>query len=143
MNAIRQATYALRVVRRRGGDAAIIYRRRVNARHEERFDRIAAISPLAFTSGAALLKAAVRAMAGNGAKLSTGPFHPLDPDWGARTACYALVAAGLRNSGRLHAAAENLRRADGAEAAWWFGLLEGSHRKRAVRALRILVEAVK
>lgn len=31
----------------------------------------------------------------------------------------------------------------GAEAAWWFGLLEGSHRKRAVRALCILVDAVK
>ena len=49
----------------------------------------------------------------------------------------------LRNASRLHTAAENLRRADGVEAAWWFGLIEGSHRKRAVRALRILVEAVK
>ena len=68
---------------------------------------------------------------------------PYVRDWGARAACYALVAAGLRNASRLHAAAENLRRADGVEAAWWFGLLEGSHRKRAVRALRILVEAVK
>lgn len=143
MNRIRQATYALRVVRRRGGDAAIVYRRRVNLRHEERFDRIAAISPLAFTAGAGLLKPAVRALAGSGTKLTTGAFHPLDPDWGARAACYALVAAGLRNASRLHAAAENLRRADGVEAAWWFGLLEGSHRKRAVRALRILVEAVK
>ena len=28
MKNIRQATYALRVVRRRGGDAAIVYRRR-------------------------------------------------------------------------------------------------------------------
>lgn len=143
MNAIRQASYALRVVRRRGGDAAIVYRRRVNAHHEERFDRIAAISPLAFTSGASLLKTAVRATAGNGTKLATGPYHPLDPDWGARTACYAIVAAGLRNASRMHTAAENLRRADGVEAAWWFGLLEGSHRKRAARALRILVDAVK
>lgn len=143
MNAIRRASFALRVVRRRGGDAAIVYRRRVNARHEERFDRIAAISPPAFTAGAGLLKSAVRAMAGNGARLTTGAYHPLDPDWGARTACYAVVAAGLRNASRLHAAAENLRRADGVEAAWWFGLLEGTHRKRAVRALRILVEAVK
>ena len=143
MNGIRQATHALRVVRRRGGDAAIVYRRRVNVRHEERFDRIAAISPLAFTSATALLRSAVRATAGNSAKLTTGPFHPLDPDWGARVACYALVAAGLRNATRLHAAAENLRRADGVEAAWWFGLMEGSQRTRAVRALRILVEAVK
>lgn len=143
MNGIREATYALRVVRRRGGDAAIVYRRRVNRRHEERFDRIAAISPLAFTSGTGLLKSAIRALAGASAKLTTGAFHPIDPDWGARTACYALVAAGLRNASRLHTAAENLRRADGVEAAWWFGLIEGSHRKRAVRALRILVEAVK
>jgi hypothetical protein len=143
MNAIRQASYALRVVRRRDGYAAIVYRRRVNARHEERFDRIAAISPLGFTAGAGLLKSAVRAMAGNGARLTTGAYHPLDPDWGARAACYAVVASGLRNPSRLHAAAENLRRADGVEAAWWFGLLEGSHRRRAVRALRILVEAVK
>jgi hypothetical protein len=143
MNAIRQANFALRVVRRRGGDAAIVYRRRVNPRHEERFDRIAAISPLAFTAGAGLLRSAVRAMGGNSVKLTTGAYHPLDPDWGARTACYAVVAAGLRDAGRLHAAAENLRRADGVEAAWWLGLLEGSHRKRAMRALRILVEAVK
>ena len=143
MNVIRQAAYALRVVRRRGGDAAIVYRRRVNVRHEERFDRIAAISPLAFTSGTSLLKSGVRAMAGSSARLTTGRFHPLDPDWGARVACYAVVAVGLRNASRLHTAAENLRRADGVEAAWWFGLLEGSHQKRAVRALRILVEAVR
>jgi hypothetical protein len=142
MNSIRHAAYALRVVRRRGGDAAIVYRRRVNARHEERFDRIAAISPIAFTAGAGLLKSAVRAMPGSSTRLTTGPFHPLDPDWGARVACYVLVARGLRNASRLHAAAENLRRADGVEAAWWFGLLDGSHGKRAVRALRILVEAV-
>src|SRR3990170_4917966 len=102
MNGIRQATYALRVVRRRGGEAAIVYRRRVNERHEERFDRIAAISPLAFTAGGGVLRAAVRALAGAGAKLATVPYHPLDPDWGARIACYALVARGLRNAQRLH-----------------------------------------
>jgi len=140
---IRQAPFALRVVRRLGGDAAIVYRRRVNERHEERFDRIAAISPLAFTSGAGLLKGAVRALAGPGAKLSTGPFHALDPDWGARTACYALVAAGLRDAQRLHRAAENLRHADGVEAAWWFGIMANGSKRRTIRALRILVEAVK
>ena len=56
---------------------------------------------------------------------------------------YTLVAKGLRNATKLHLAAENLRRADGAEAAWWFGLMTNSKGKRAVRALRILVEAVK
>ncbi len=35
-------------------------------------------------------------------------------------------------------------RADGTEAAWWFGLMAGGRRRvRAVRALRILVEAVR
>jgi hypothetical protein len=140
---IRQAPYALRVVRRRAGDAAIVYRRRLNRKGEERLDRIGAISPLAFSAGAGLLRAAVRAITGPGAKLTTGPFHPLDPDWGARVACYTLVASGLRNAERLHRAAENLRHADGAEAAWWFGLMSNSKGKRAIRALRILVEAVK
>jgi hypothetical protein len=140
---IRRAPYALRVVRRRGGDAAIVYRRRVNDRYEERFDRIAAISPLAFTAGTALLKSAVRYSSGSGTKLTTGRFHPLDPDWGARAACYALVGAGLRNAQRLHSAAENLRCADAIEAAWWFGVMANGSKRRAVRALRILVEAVK
>ncbi len=143
MTDIRQATYALRVVRRRAGDAAIVYRRRLTPKGQELFDRVAAISPLAFSAGAGLLRAAVRATAGAATKLTTGPFHPLDPDWGARVACYALVARGLRRADRLHHAAENFRDADGAEAAWWFGLMMNGQRKRAVRALRILVEAVK
>ncbi len=140
---IRQAPYALRVVRRASGDAAIVYRRRLTDRGEERLDRIAAISPLAFSAGTRLLRDAVRAIGGGNTKLSTGPFHPLDPDWGARVACYAMVARGLRNAHRLYRASDNLRHADGAEAAWWFGLMTNSKGKRAVRALRILVEAVK
>jgi len=140
---IRDANFALRVVHRRAGYAAILYRRTLTEKQEERLTRIAAISPLAFSAGAPLLRDAVRTAAGRPAKLSTGPFHPLDPDWGARVACYALVAAGLRNAGRLHKAAENLRHADGTEAAWWFGIMNRQAGKRAVRALRILVEAVK
>ena len=42
----RAAPFALRVVQRTGGLAAIVYRRRVNDRMDERFDRVAAISPL-------------------------------------------------------------------------------------------------
>ena len=140
---IRQANFALRVVRRRAGDAGILYRRTLTENQEERLTRIAAISPLAFSAGAGLLRDAVRATSGK-PKLAYGPFHALDPDWGARVACFALVAQGLRNASRLHRAAENLRHADGTEAAWWFGLMVNrSSGKRAVRALRILVEAVK
>jgi hypothetical protein len=140
---VREASFALRVVRRRSGDAAILYRRSLTARYEERLTRIAALSPLAFSAGAGLLRESVRAVEGVRAKLTTGPFHGLDADWGARVACYALVAQGLRNANLLHKAAENLRQADGTEAAWWFGLMNRGGGKRAVRALRILVEAVK
>ena len=140
---VREASFALRVVRRRAGDAAILYRRSLTEKHEERLSRIGAISPLAFSAGAALLREAARAMTGSPVKLTTGPFHPLDMDWGARVACYTLVARGLRNAGRLHKAAENLRLADGTEAAWWLGLMNRPGGKRAVRALRILIEAVK
>jgi hypothetical protein len=140
---VRQSSFALRVVRRRAGDAAVLYRRSLDSRGNERLTRIAAISPLAFTAGTALLRQAVRATAGPGASLTSGPFHPLDNEWGARVACYALVARGLRNAERLHQAAENLRHADGPEAAWWFGQLARRDGQRAVRALRILVEAVR
>lgn len=140
---IRSAGFALRVVRRRAGEAAILYRRRLSDRHEERLDRVAAISPLAFASAAGLLRTAVRASEGAGAKLNLGPYHPLDADWGSRVACYSIVAAGLRNAERLHKAAENLRRADSTEAAWWFGVMSNGGGRRAMRALRILVEAVK
>ena len=145
MMKVREASFALRVVHRTAGDAAILYRRRLTQAGEERLDRVAAISPLAFTAGAPLLRAAVREIAGPGARLSTGPFHPLDADWGARVACYAIVAAGLRKADRLHKAAVNLMHADATEAAWWLGVMvrPNGARKRAVRALRILVEAVR
>jgi hypothetical protein len=140
---IREAPFALRVVRRRAGDAGILYRRRLTQKREERLDRIGLVSPLAFSSGAALLRAGIREIAGNSAVLSQGPFHPLDPDWGARIACYSLVAMGLRNPDRLHRAAENLRHADGTEASWWLGLMQRADGRRAIRALRILIEAVR
>jgi len=140
---IREASFALRVVRRRRGDAAILYRRTLDAKRQERFTRIGPISPLAFSAGAPLLRAAVRATAGPQVRLTTGPFHPLDPDWGARVACYAIVASGLRNADRLHRAAANLQHADATEAAWWLGVMTRESSRRAVRALRILLEAVK
>jgi hypothetical protein len=140
---VREAAFALRVVRRRNGDAAILYRRRLDAKGRELLRKVASISPLAYSAGAGLLRGAIRGIAGPSTKLALGPFHPLDADWGARVACYALVAAGLRNPERLHRAATNLVHADGTEAAWWLGLMARPSGKRAVRALRILVEAVK
>lgn len=140
---IRRASFALRIVRRRAGDAAILYRRRLTNRGGERLDRVAAISPLAYTSSQNLLRASIRASFGPAAKLTYGPFHPLDDDWGARVAAFALISRGLRNAERLHRAASHLQQADGTEAAWWLGLMEKQAGSRAVRALRILSEAVK
>lgn len=139
---VRKASFALRVVRRRAGDAGVLYRRSLDDKRRERLAKVASLSPLAFVAGSSLLRSAVRATAPT-AKLTPGPFHPLDPDWGARVACYAIVASGLRNPDRMHRAAANFQRADGAEATWWLGLMGNGRRRRVVRALRILVEAVK
>lgn len=143
MMAVREASFALRVVRRKAGDAAILYRRTLNRRMEERLTRITSMSPLAFTAGLPLLRTAVRAAGGTATRLAAGPFHPLDPDWGARVACYALVASGLRNGDRLHRAAMHLKDADAAETAWWFSVMYRSNGKTGVRALRVLTEAVR
>jgi hypothetical protein len=138
---VRAASFALRIVKRKVGTAAIIYRRSLKADGTERLTRVAALGPLAYSAGASLLRSTVRGIGVT--KFVPGPFYPLDEDAGARVACYALVARGLRNASSLHDAADNLKRADGTEAAWWLGLMSGHKRIRAVRALRILVEAVK
>ena len=138
---VRDASFALRIVKRKAGTAAIIYRRSLKTNGEERLIRAAAIGPLAFSAGASLLRASVRGA--NVTKFIPGPFYPLDPDYGARVACYALIASGLRNATAMHNAADSLKRADATEAAWWLGLMSGTRRMRAIRALRILVEAVK
>ncbi|MGD0916903.1 MAG: hypothetical protein ABSB22_10630 [Thermodesulfobacteriota bacterium] len=141
---VRSASFAFRVVRRKSGMAAIIYRRSLKTNGTERLTRVAALGPLAYSAGTSLLRSAVQLPGQTRlGKLEPGPFYPLDPDGGARVACYALVARGLRNPTGLHHAAENLKRADGTEAAWWFGLMNGAKGLRAVRALRILLEAVK
>jgi hypothetical protein len=141
---LRDASFALRVVRRLGGDAGILYRRTLTPKRVERLTRIRAISPLAFAAAMPLLRAAVRGSGGTGGiRLSTGPYHPLGEDWGARVACYALVASGLRDGGRMARAAANLKEADAAEAAWWFGAMTRRDGRRAIRALRILTEATK
>ena len=143
MIGIRQAAFALRVVRRNKGYAGILYRRRLDKKGRERLIKISPVGPLAFSAGTSLLRAAIRANGNPQGKLTTGPFHPLNEDWGARVGCYALIASGLRNAERLHKAAMNLRYADGTEAAWWLGLMTRPGGKRAIRALRILTEAVK
>lgn len=162
---VRAAPFALRVVQRKGGKAAIVYRRRADAQGRDRLQRVAAISPLAFTAATPLLRDAVsqsqlekpgfwpqnpvsehqdavpdRSPGNN--SLTTGPFHPLDAGWGARVACFALIAASLRNGERLMLAANHLRRADTDEAAIWLGMLTRDDNVRALRALRILTEAV-
>lgn len=139
--ATRAAPFAVRVVDRSGGRAAIVYRRRVNDRMEERFDRVAALSPLALTAGSGLLRSAVRAN-GKPAKLEPGPFLPIDDDWGARIAGFAIVARGLRNPRRLSKSAEHFKAADATEAAAWFGRMQDGRGQRWVRALRIITEAV-
>jgi hypothetical protein len=138
---VREASFALRVVKRKAGTAAIIYRRSLKTTGEERLTRVAAISPLAFSAGASLLRASVRGASVT--KFKPGPFYPLDQDYGVRVACYALVASGLRSATAMHNAAASLKRSDATEAAWWLGLMSGTRRVRAIRALRILVEAVK
>jgi hypothetical protein len=140
---IRQAPFAIRVVRRRAGDAGVVYRRTVDTSGRERLTKIAPLGPSAYAAGAALLRAAARGGNGQAVKLNPGPFIPLDPDWGARVACYAKGVAGLRDSESLHRAATNIYHSDAAEAAWWLGLMAGRSGRRARRALRILMEAVK
>ena len=142
VQATRTAPFALRVVQRREGLAAIIYRRRVNDRMEERFERVAALSPLALTAASGLLRAALKANGGR-ARLEPGPYQPLDADWGARVAGFALVARGLREARRLSRSAEHFRAADPTEAAHWFGRMQDGRGSRWVRALRIITEAVK
>jgi hypothetical protein len=141
---IRKASFALRLVRRRAGDAAIVYRRSLDEKMCERLNRVAAISPLGLASASLLVKQAVKASLPEGKrlKLEPGPFFPLDDDWGARIACYAMVASGLRNADRLHKAASHLQSSDPGEAAWWFGLMRNGRQRRTRRALRILLEAV-
>ena len=98
---------------------------------------------MAFTAGLPLLRTAVVSMSGPGKKLvAGGKFLPLDPDWGA-----AWPATPWFPRGCATLSAYFMRRiipdADGAEAAWWLGMMRNGHRKRPLRALRILVEAVK
>ncbi len=162
---VRAAPFALRVVQRKGSKAAIVYQRRADAQGHDRLQRVAAISPLAFTAATPLLRDAIsqsqlekpgfwpqnpvsgrqdtapdRSPGNN--NLTTGPFHPLDAGWGARAACFAIIAAGLRNGERLLLAANHLRHADTDEAAIWLGMLTRDDNLRALRALRILTEAV-
>lgn len=149
-SALRQAPYALRLVGRKGGRAAVVYRRRADGQGRDRLQRVAAISPLAFQAALPLLREAVRRSAqadappANGTEraLAPGPYRPLDATWGPRVACLSLVCAGLRDVERMALAAEHLRRLDASLAAWWLGRMMQGDGLRALRALRILVEAV-
>jgi hypothetical protein len=140
---LKDAPYAVRLVRRAAGEAAVVLARRPDpSTGGERLKRVAALSPVAVTAGRSLLREAASAAAGRRLDPEPGPSAPIDADWGVRLACYALVSQGLRDADRLGRAAEHLRRASPAEAAWWLGLMTGGPGSRAVRALRILTEAV-
>lgn len=138
---LRGAPFALRVVRRSGGPAGIVYRRMAAPGRPDRLTNIASLSPLAFIAGRSLVNAASRSLVGRQPSLEPGPFIPLDLDWGARLACFAHVSAGLREADRIARAASALQHSSGTEAAFWLGLIERDPSSRTIRALRILTEA--
>ena len=154
MRGIRNAPFALRVVQRKAGKAGIVYQRRPDGKGRDRLQRVAALSPLAFTAATPFSRDAISKSQIPGyrsktatresktVKLTTGPYHPLDSDWGARVACFAIISAGLRDGERLLRAVSHIRDADPNEAAWWLGMLTRDDNVRALRALRILMEAV-
>jgi len=140
---IAKAPFALRVVRRRDGLAGIVYQRSADTKGRNRLHRVASLGSLTFIAATPLLRKAVRAGGDPRRKLAPGPYYPLDADWGPRVAAFALLSAGLRDGERLSRAASHLRNADAAETAWWLGLMTGPGGNRAIRALRILTEAVR
>ncbi len=146
MTAIRRAPFAVRFVQRSDGLAAIVYARRATETGKDRLQRIAAMGPLAVSASTGFLRhAAKECGAKNGARsepVAIGRCRPLDAEWGPRVACFAMVASGLRDPDRLMRAAAHLRAANPDEAAWWLGLLTRDTDNRALRALRILTEAV-
>lgn len=141
---LRAAPFALRIVRRSTGDAAIIYRRMSGepGKRNDRLVNVGSLSPLGLAAASGLVRGALKASdSGASPRLAPGPSLPVDHDWGARLACFARVAAGLRDAERLSRAANALYHASGTEAAWWLGLIDRSEGARAVRALRILTDA--
>jgi hypothetical protein len=139
--ALRNAPFAVRITRRDGNLAATIYRRTLNSRRLNRLTRLTAIGPGAFTAATPLLRAALNA-ADRTARFDPGPYLPIDANWGVRLACFGLVGTGLRDTSRLVQTARRLRDADATEASWWLGQMTSPTGPRAVRALRILLEAV-
>lgn len=150
MTEIRRAPFALRVVQRKDGNAAILYRRKADPNGKDRLQRVAALSPLPYTIATPLLRDGIAQSANEirasrrtfGERLCVGHYYPIDADWGAKIACFAILAAGLRDADRLMRALSHLRHANADEAAWWLGLLNREDNVRALRALRILTEAV-
>ena len=148
-SAVREASFALRVVQRNGGKAAIVYRRYADEAGRDRLQRVGALHPLAYRAAQPMLREAVWDAEGKDGLmppaddvLTTGAYHSMGTDWGTRIACFAIISKRLRNGERLLRAADQLRQADPDQAAWWFGLLTQEDNDRPLRALRILTEAV-
>lgn len=134
----RKAEFALRLVRRKDGLAGIVYQRKLDNKGRERLQRVASLSPLALQAGMSL----VRAATGRNALQNSGAYIPLAPEWGTRLACYGILSSGLRHSERLARAALHLQYTDPVDSAWWMGMITRKDNSRAIRAMRILVEAV-
>lgn len=151
---IREAPFAIRVVQRKDGKAVIVYQRKPDKKGKDRLQRAATLSSLAFTAAIPMLRDAVtKSQIPNSSprnsnnksqvmELNPGPYYPMDMDWGPRVACLGIISAGLRDGDRLLRAVSHLRGADPNEAAWWLGMLTRDDNMRAIRALRILTEAV-
>ena len=140
---LKNAPFSFRITFRKGGEAAIIYRRMLDKRSRETLQRIVAVSPQALAAGRGLFNAAVKDIRGNSnTVVSNGHHQSLDADWGARIACFGFVSSGLADPEKIYRAAINLQHTDGSEAAWWLGKIWNSQTSRPIRALRILVGAV-
>jgi len=142
----REAPFAVRFFQRDDGLAARVYRRQADSRGRDRLMCIAKLSPPAVRAATGLLRQAMAESSGRRKSardlIAAGPCRPLDAEWGPRVACYAVVVAGLRDPVRLMNAARHLRTSSSDEAAWWLGLMDYGENRRALRALRILTEAV-
>ncbi len=93
---LKNAPFSFRITFRKGGEAAIIYRRMLDKRSRETLQRIVAVSPQAFAAGRGLFNAAVKDIRGNSnTVVSNGHHQSLDADWGARIACFGFVSSGL------------------------------------------------
>ena len=141
-----KTAFAVKVFKRKEGLGAIVYRWQASDQGEDHLTPVASLTPIAYQAALSLLREAVRESADEGDKatvsLTPGQYLQVDSTWGPRLATAALVCTGLRDIERMAVACGHLRHMNGGIAAWWLGRLLWRDNGRALRALRILVEAV-